>query len=55
MPREKWLGVEEPELGEIFDGIDEKSGPLKFFERIVRPGSVYEYTLHSLCGRWGCG
>ena len=40
-PRQKWLGVEEPLLGEIFDGLDEKSNPLKFFERTDAPESEY--------------
>ena len=35
------MGLQQQQLGEIFDGLDEKSDPLKFFERTDAPESEY--------------
>ena len=40
-PRAPWQGAEEPELGELFDGLDATSEPLDFFERTDAPDREY--------------
>ena len=38
-------GAEEPELGSIFDGLDETSEPLDFFKTTDAPGSLARASL----------